>query len=66
MCACLLNMHASLIQPLREAAFVGKPRGRAMVYRDWVCSLSPVVMGYVGEISRHSSKGDDRAAACAL
>jgi transposase len=34
-----------------EAAFVGKPRGRAMVYRDWLCSLSPAVMSYVHEIA---------------
>ena len=56
-----VRMHGSLIQPMREAAFVGKPRGRVMVYRDWLCSLSPVVMRYVHEISRHSSKRDEAA-----
>src|SRR5437660_4213629 len=34
-----------------EAAFVRNPRGRLMVDRDWLCSLSPVVMSYVHEIS---------------
>jgi transposase len=44
--------NARVIDPAHfEAAFVGKPRGRVMVYRDWLCSLSPVVMSYVHEIS---------------
>src|SRR3989440_924586 len=44
--------NARVIDPAHfEAAFVGKPRGRVMVYRDWLCSLSPMVMGYVHEIS---------------
>src|SRR5258708_3904529 len=44
--------HARTIDPAHfEAAFAGKPRGRVMVYRDWLCSLSPVVMSYVQEIS---------------
>ena len=44
--------NARVIDPTHfEAAFVGKPRGRVMVYRDWLCSLSPVVMSYVHEIS---------------
>lgn len=34
-----------------EAAFATKPRGRAMVYRDWLCDLSPAVCAYVREIS---------------
>jgi len=34
-----------------EATFVGKPRGRVMVYRDGLCSLAPTVMSYVHEIS---------------
>jgi transposase len=48
----LAQHHARVIDPAHfEAAFVGKPRGRVMVYRDWLCSLSPVVMSYVHEIS---------------
>src|SRR6266487_210478 len=44
--------NARVIDPTHfEAAFAGKPRGRLMVYRDWLCSLSPVVMSYVHEIS---------------
>lgn len=49
--------HARVIDPRHfEAAFVGKPRGRAMVYRDWLCSLSPVVMSYVHEVSHKRRK----------
>src|SRR2546423_1897762 len=44
--------NARVIDPVHfEAAFVGKSRGRVMVSRDWLCSLSPVVMSYVHEIS---------------
>jgi transposase len=46
------HQHARVIDPAHfEAAFVGKARGRVMVYRDGLCSLSPVVMSYVCEIS---------------
>ncbi len=46
------QQHTRVIDPRHfEAAFRGKPRGRVMVYRDWLCSLSPVVMSYVHEIS---------------
>jgi transposase len=46
------QQHMRVIDPKHfEAAFVGKPRGRVMVYRDWLCSLSPVAMSYVHEIS---------------
>jgi transposase len=49
--------NARVIDPAHfETAFVGKPRGRAMVYRDWLCSLSPVVMNYVHEISHKRRK----------
>jgi hypothetical protein len=34
-----------------EAAFRTKPRGRVMVYRDWLCRLSPTVSTYVQELS---------------
>ncbi len=44
--------HARVIDPTHfEAAFASKPRGRVMVYRDWLCSLSPIVMSYVRELS---------------
>lgn len=49
--------YARVIDPTHfEAAFVGKPRGRVMVYRDWLCSLSPVVLSYVQEISHKRRK----------
>jgi len=44
--------HARIIDPAHfEAAFTSKPRGRVMVYRDWLCSLSPVVLSYIAELS---------------
>jgi hypothetical protein len=44
--------NARVIDPAHfEAAFVGKPRGRVMVYRDWLCSLSAVATHYVHEIA---------------
>jgi transposase len=44
--------HARIIDPAHfEAAFATKPRGRVMVYRDWLCSLSPSVLEYVRELS---------------
>jgi transposase len=33
-----------------EAAFERKPRARVMVYRDWLCGLSPLSTQYVREI----------------
>ncbi len=49
--------NARVIDPAHfEAAFVGKPCGRVMVYRDWLCSLSPVVMRYVHELSHKRRK----------
>jgi hypothetical protein len=51
------GQHARVIDPRHFAdAFVGKPRGRAMVYRDGLCSLSPVVMSYVHEVSHKRRK----------
>ena len=48
----LSAQNARVIDPAHfEAAFAGKPRGRVMVYRDWLCSLSPTVMSYVHELS---------------
>ncbi len=34
-----------------EAVFATKPRGRVMVYRDWLCNVSPQVAAYVRELS---------------
>src|SRR6266699_66755 len=46
------GQHARVIDPAHfEAAFATKPRGRVMVYRDWLCSLSPQVQSYVRELS---------------
>ena len=43
--------HARVIDPAHfEAAFATKPRGLVMVYRDWLCSLSPVVRTYIDEL----------------
>ncbi len=33
-----------------EAVFLRKPRARIMVYRDWLCKLSPLVSHYVREL----------------
>jgi transposase len=43
--------NARVIDPRHfEAAFASKPRGRVLVYRDWLCSLAPVVLTYVREL----------------
>jgi transposase len=58
--------NARVIDPAHfEAAFVGKPRGRVMVYRDWLCSLSPVVMSYIHEIS-HKRRSEMKSQMIAL
>ncbi len=45
------HQHARIITPAHfEAAFRAKPRGRVMVYRDWLCDLAPVVSSYVREL----------------
>jgi transposase len=55
------HQQARVIDPRHfEAAFVGKPRGRAMVYRDWLCSLSPGVMSYVHELCHKRRKEMNR------
>jgi transposase len=33
-----------------EDAFTSKPRGRLMVYRDWLCALSPAAKRYLREV----------------
>jgi hypothetical protein len=46
------GQHARIFDPAHfEAAFTTKPRGRVMVYRDWLCNLSPQVASYVRELS---------------
>jgi transposase len=46
------GQHARSINPAHfEAVFAIKPRGRVMVYRDWLCNLSPQVSSYVRELS---------------
>ncbi len=58
--------NARVIDPAHfEAAFAGKPRGRVMVYRDWLCSVSPVVMSYVHEIS-HKRRSEMKQQVIAL
>src|SRR2546421_8818946 len=58
--------NARVIDPAHfEAAFAGKPRGRVMVYRDWLCSLSPGVMRYVHEIS-HKRRAEMKSQMIAL
>jgi transposase len=45
------QQHARIITPAHfEAAFSTKPRGRVMVYRDWLCNLAPAVSSYVCEL----------------
>jgi transposase len=45
------QQHVRIITPAHfEAAFRTKPRGRVMVYRDWLCDLAPVVSSYVREL----------------
>jgi hypothetical protein len=58
--------NARIIDPAHfEAAFASKPRGRVMVYRDWLRSLSPVVTHYVHEIS-HKRRSEMKAQMSAL
>src|SRR6266566_4918103 len=46
------GQHARIIDPAHfEAVFATKPRGRVMVYRDWLCNVSPQVAAYVRELS---------------
>jgi transposase len=44
-----------------EEAFKSKPRGRLMVYRDWLCSLSEASQHYVRQVcQRHYSEMTDQ------
>ena len=42
---------------MREAAERSKPRGRVMVYRDWLCDLAPAVSSYVRALC-HKRRAD--------
>jgi hypothetical protein len=45
------EQHARILTPAHfEEAFKSKPRGRVMVYRDWLCDLSPQVNSYIHTI----------------
>ena len=56
------GQHARIIDPAHfEAAFTSKPRGRVMVYRDWLCSLSPVVLQLHGRTVAQTPQRAGRA-----
>jgi hypothetical protein len=60
------EQHARIITPAHfEAAFSTKPRGRVMVYRDWLCDLAPVVSRYVRELC-HKRRADMKEQLIAL
>jgi len=60
------EQHARIITPAHfEAAFRSKPRGRVMVYRDWLCELAPVVSRYVRELC-HKRRADMKEQLLAL
>jgi hypothetical protein len=59
------SMLASLPQLMREEAFKSKPRGRVMVYRDWLCDLCPQVKSYIHTIS-HKRRREMRPQMIAL
>jgi hypothetical protein len=45
------SQHQRVIDPTHfEDAFKSKPRGRLMVYRDWLCDLSPGANQYLREV----------------
>jgi transposase len=60
------EQHARIITPAHfEAAFRTKPRGRVMVYRDWLCNLAPAVSSYVCELC-HKRRADMKEQLLAL
>jgi len=60
------GQHARIIDPAHfEAAFATKPRGRVMVYRDWLCDLAPAVSSYVRELC-HKRRAEMNAQMLAL
>ena len=45
------GQHQRVIDPVHfEAVLAGKPRGRVMLYRDWLCGLSPTARNYLQEL----------------
>jgi len=60
------EQYARIITPSHfEAAFSTKPRGRVMVYRDWLCDLAPVVSSYVRALC-HKRRADMKEQLLAL
>jgi transposase len=60
------EQHARFIIPAHfEAAFSTRPRGRVMVYRDWLCGLAPTVSSYVCELC-HKRRADMKEQLLAL
>jgi len=60
------QQHARLVNPAHfEAAFSSKPRARVMVYRDWLCDLTPAVSSYVRELC-HKRRAEMNAQMIAL
>jgi transposase len=60
------GQHARIIDPTHfEAVFATKPRGRVMVYRDWLCDLAPAVASYVRELC-HKRRAEMNAQMLAL
>src|SRR6266536_5596180 len=60
------EQYARIITPSHfEAAFSTKPRGRVMVYRDWLCDLAPAVSSYVRALC-HKRRADMKEQLLAL
>jgi transposase len=60
------GQHARIIDPAHfEAVFATKPRGRVMVYRDWLCDLAPAVSSYVRDLC-HKRRAEMNAQMLAL
>src|SRR5256884_4957397 len=60
------EQHARIITPAHfEVAFMSKPRGRVMVYRDWLCDLCPQVKSYIHTIC-HKRRAEMRPQMIAL
>jgi transposase len=52
------GQHERIVNPTHfEAAFTTKPRARVMVYRDWLCGLSPSATLYVRDVC-HKRRAD--------
>jgi transposase len=60
------EQYARIITPSHfEAAERSKPRGRVMVYRDWLCDLAPAVSSYVRALC-HKRRADMKEQLLAL